>query len=133
MRDIVEESVRIVPSTGDVLWTPSVRHAVHYGAEHFGIGNRFCSEERGLLHIGVAEVKAGDIKRRGDGDCFRGGYVTAERPIKAAKSCCVIEIGVDVGIGGQQCERGGGDGDRVRPMLTTCQLVRERPHLFLIA
>src|SRR5438105_3067828 len=96
VRDIVEESVRIVPSTGDVLWTPSVRHAVHYGAEHFGIGNRFCSEERGLLHIGVAEVKAGDIKRRGDGDCFRGGYVTAERPIKAAKSCCVIEIGVDV-------------------------------------
>ena len=98
--DAMEESVRITPSTEYILRAPPSGHAVHHGAEHFGIGDSFAGEEGGLLHIGIAAVEADHIKRDRNGDRFGAGCPAAERPIKAAERFVVIEIGGDVGVGG---------------------------------
>ena len=69
-------------------------------AKHFGIGDSFAGEERGLLHIRISALEADGIKRSGDGDCFRARHVAAKGSVKVAENFGVIEIRSSVGIGG---------------------------------
>ena len=94
----MEEGVRITPAIEDILRTPPTGDAVQDHAKHFGVGDGLSGEERGFLHVGIVEVEAGDIERRGDDDGLGAGDVAGKVPIELAESSGVTEIGLDVGV-----------------------------------
>src|SRR4029077_18283383 len=96
----MEEGIRIIPLLVYILRTPSGSHGVQDRAEHFGIGDSFAGEERGLLHIRISALEADGIKRGGDGDCFRARHVAAKGSVKIAENVGVIEIRSSVRIRG---------------------------------
>jgi hypothetical protein len=128
----VEESVRIISWGSDVGGAPPGRYAIHDRPDDFGIRYSFRGEERGFLHVRIAARKADDIDCAGNGDCFHPGDFAAEYAIEAPENSRVGEIRLDARVGGEKCEGAGSDGNRWSPILSLRELVRERPHLFLI-
>lgn len=129
----MEESLRESSPFANILGAPPVRGAIEERTEHFGIGDGFGGEERGLLHVGIVAFESNRVKSGGDGDCFRAGDVAGEGAIKMVESSGAVEIWLEVRIGGEQRDAGGDDRYSRRPLAFPGEFEGESPHPFLIA